>query len=171
MRDILTSLVTLMGVLVWHSGPAAANPFIAEARKPEQLIPEIVNACIDNGDAVIDTSPYMVVCEAIAKRNMASAFMGSLFYGAQNGQMKMTYRWVVAPHEAGSRVRLQVMFEADQGRGSVFREDRTENWKRDFPRTIAKLQLKEESALARPTEPEAPDPRPAGEAVMLPKNK
>jgi hypothetical protein len=121
--------------------PAAANPFIAEGRKPDQLIPEIVAACADNGDAVIDTNSYMVACEAFAKQTPGNAFVGSLLYGARNAQMKMTYRWTVVPHDAGSKVRLQVMFEADQGRGSFHREDRSANWAIDFKRTVAKLNL------------------------------
>ncbi|MFN7400317.1 MAG: hypothetical protein ACK5SX_14970 [Sandaracinobacter sp.] len=54
------------------AGSAVANPFISEGRTPDMLIPEIVNACIDNGDAVIDTNPYMVACEAMARQTVGT---------------------------------------------------------------------------------------------------
>lgn len=55
--------------------------------------------------------------------------------------MKLVYRFVVAPHEAGSRVRLQATFEADQGRGSVHREDWSDRWQTEFRKTVARLKL------------------------------
>lgn len=93
MRSLVIAVMVAM--------PASPNPFIAEGRKPDQLIPEIVAVCADNGDAVIDANPYMVACEAIAKQTPGNAFLGSLLYGARNAQMKMTYRWTILPHEAG----------------------------------------------------------------------
>lgn len=158
--------------------PVAANPFIAESRKPDQLIPEIVSACVDNGDAVIDTNPYMVACEAFAKQTPGNAFLGSLLYGARNAQMKMTYRWMVLPHEAGSKVRLQVMFEADQGRGSFHREDRSANSATDFKRTVGKLNLITEGdymskvAAERSAGASTPVPQtPASPEPLLPSDK
>lgn len=170
MRSLVIAVMVAM--------PASANPFIAEGRKPDQLIPEIVAVCADNGDAVIDANPYMVACEAIAKQTPGNAFLGSLLYGARNAQMKMTYRWTILPHEAGSKVRLQVMFEADQGRGSFHREDRSANWAADFKRTVAKLNLITEGdymskvAAERSAGAFAPAPQtPAPPEPLLPSDK
>lgn len=138
----------LAALLVAVASPAVANPFIAEGAPPDQLAPRIVNQCIDNGDDVIEATPMMVTCQATARQGPENAFLGNLLFGAVNGQQRLIYRFVIVPHAAGSRVRMQATLESDLRNGSTRRDDLTPAVSKHFRRTIAALGLVPESQLS-----------------------
>lgn len=143
-------LLVLAGL---SASSAAANPFIAAGRSPSEILAEAAASCMDFGDNVTESSGSMLVCEAPAKNTAAAAFFGSLLYGARGGAVKTVYRYVALPHPEGSRVRVQITLEADQGNGNTKRVDQTDAWKDQLKQTISKLKLIPEAdyAPARPS--------------------
>lgn len=132
-----------------------ANPFIAEGRTPAELLAEVASSCMDFGDNITESSNSMVVCEAPAPNTPGASFLGSLMFGTGADKIKTVYRFVALPHPAGTRLRVQITLEADQGHGSVKRVDRTGDWKKMMPKTIAMLRLIPENEF----QPSAPPAR------------
>lgn len=122
-----------------------ANPFIAEGRTPSELLAEVASSCMDFGDNITESSNSMVVCEVPAPNTPGASFLGSLMFGTGADKIKTVYRFVALPHPAGARLRVQITLEADQGRGTVKRVDRSGDWKSMMPKTIAALRLIPES--------------------------